>query len=255
MLRRGTLVVAGLLAAWLLAAGPAVAQEAKSVKLRWYGMSFFQLETTAGTKVVIDPHAIEAFGRPEVSADLILLSHLHEDHTRLEAVMGADKAKVIRGMSGNLRKHDWVDVDETFKDVKVRSVKSYHDDSEGMERGKNTIFVIEADGLKFCHLGDLGHELTPAQIKAIGPIDVLLIPVGGVYTLNGDEAKTVYKQLKPRLYAIPMHCGTRFYGELLPPDEFLDGFKNVKKMDTNEVSIPLDAKATDREIILLKTQK
>jgi L-ascorbate metabolism protein UlaG (beta-lactamase superfamily) len=78
------------------------------------------------------------------------------------------------------------------------------------------------DGINIVHLGDLGHMLTPAQIKEIGKVDVLLIPVGGVYTINGDDAKKVVKQLKPKKYIIPMHCGTRVYDDVLSPAEFLE---------------------------------
>lgn len=250
-MRRAVLILAAL----LIAGGLASAEEPKSLKLRWHGMSFFEIETSAGFKIATDPHQVEAFAREEVKADVVTLSHLHEDHTRLEAITDHMKAKVIRGMAGNLRKHDWVDIDEKVKEVKIRSVRSYHDNSEGLERGKNTIFVFEVDGFKICHLGDLGHELTPTQIKAIGPVDVLLIPVGGIYTINGEDARAVYKQLKPRLYAIPMHCGTKEYGVLLPPDEFTEGMKNVRKIDTNELVIPLDVKKDGPEIVILRTQK
>src|SRR5438105_11530675 len=100
---------------------------------------------------------------------------------------------------------------------------------EGLQRGKNTVFIIEVDGWKIVHLGDLGHLLTPKQIKAIGPVDVLMIPVGGVYTINGSEAKEVIAQLKPRQYIIPMHYAVKGFDELLPADEFLEDQKNVKK--------------------------
>ena len=85
-----------------------------------------------------------------------------------------------------------------------------------MQRGKVGVFIIEVDGWKIVHLGDLGHLLTPSQLKRIGPVDVLMIPVGGIYTLNGSEAKKVVEQLKPKEYIFPMHYGTKVFDAVLP---------------------------------------
>src|SRR5206468_8512605 len=108
--------------------------------------------------------------------------------------------------------------------------------------GKNTIFILEVDGWKIVHLGDLGHQLSPNQIKRIGPIDVLMIPVGGIYTINGSEAKKVVEQLKPREYIFPMHCGTKIYDELLPPTEFVQDQPraNVTSSDDNSMELNKD---------------
>jgi L-ascorbate metabolism protein UlaG (beta-lactamase superfamily) len=93
------------------------------------------------------------------------------------------------------------------------------------------------DGWRIVHLGDLGHPLTPAQLKQLGTVDVLLIPVGGVYALNGSEAKEVVEQVKPREYVFPMHFGTAVYDDLLSVNEFLDGQKktHVVKAPSNSV--------------------
>ena len=106
---------------------------------------------------------------------------------------------------------------KTVKDVRIRNVGTFHDTQQGMERGRNAVFVIEADGLKIVHLGDLGHILTDEQVRQIGPMDVLMVPVGGVYTINGSKAKEVVAQLKPKRYILPMHYGTLTFDELLPP--------------------------------------
>ena len=120
------------------------------------------------------------------------------------------------------------------------------------KRGKNSVFIVEADGLKFCHLGDLGHELTDEQVAAIGPVDVLMIPVGGIYTINGEAAKKVVAQLKPRLFIVPMHYGTKVNSDVLPIDEFLDGQKNVRKMeDSNVLEFPADLKADKPAVVVL----
>lgn len=226
---------------------PLTAQDKKLPKLSWYGQSFFVLESPQGARIAMDPHMIEAFGRQLVKADVVLISHPHPDHVRLEAIENRAQAKVIEGIKTPMgsvpegapaARAQWNPVDEQFKDVKIRSVGTFHDSMQGMRRGKNTAFVLELAGLKIVHLGDLGHLLTDEQLRSIGPVDVLLIPVGGVYTINGEQAKKVVAQIKPTKYVIPMHFGTRLFDDLMPTDEFLDGQKNVeKKLTTNELSI------------------
>ena len=116
--------------------------------------------------------------------------------------------------------------------------------AEGFDGHAETVdLLVIVDGLTFCHLGDLGHELSPQIIKQIGKIDVLLVPVGGIYTINGEVAKKVTAALNPRLFAIPMHYAVEGYDDLLTNAEFLDEQKNVKKMeDTNELSVSADMK-------------
>jgi L-ascorbate metabolism protein UlaG (beta-lactamase superfamily) len=204
---------------------PKVVADGKT-HISWYGQSFFIITSSKGDRLAIDPHAIDEYGRVlGLRADGVLFSHLHNDHTQKEVLDNyKDKDfKVIPGLiSKGARGVTWNNVNETFKGFKIRSVPTFHDDSEGMQHGKNTVFVIEVDGWKIVHLGDLGHRLTPAQIKKIGPMDVLMIPVGGVYTLNGSQAKDVLKQLKPKEYVLPMHYGNIRYDALLPLDEFLE---------------------------------
>ncbi len=232
-----------LCAALLAASAPAA--DGKPVTLRWLGQSFFVLTTTQGTRVAFDPHALEAFGKPTTAADLVLITHPHPDHVRVEAITNRDKAKVIEGVKAQPSPNpaappraNWNPVEETFRDVKVRNVGVYHDQMQGMQRGKNSIFIVEADGLRFVHLGDLGHLLSDDQVRQIGPVDVLMIPVGGVYTINGAKAKEVMAQLKPKRYVLPMHYGTLTFEDLMPPDEFLDGLPNVKRMpNTSELTI------------------
>jgi L-ascorbate metabolism protein UlaG (beta-lactamase superfamily) len=231
-----------LLALLLTTAAVRAAGDGK-VHLRWHGQSFFEIETPAGTRIVIDPHGLEAYGRISVSADLVLLSHFHSDHSRLDVVENAKKARVVPGLrdeKGDGKRVDWNVIDDQFRDVHLRTVGTFHDDAGGMQRGKNAVFVIETDGLRIVHLGDLGHKLTEAQVKRIGPVDVLLVPVGGVYTLNGSEAAEVVAQLKPKRYVVPMHYGTDVYEDLLSADEFLEDQKAgpVKKFaTTNELVI------------------
>ena len=212
----------------------------------WHGQSFFMVKSSKGTALAIDPHLIPAYGRPEgLKADAVVMSHLHSDHVNIFALDNAkDKnLKLIFGLSGNATKHNWVDVNEKVKDIAIRSVPTYHDEAQGLMRGKNTVFCLEIDGWRFCHLGDLGHPLTEDQLKKIGDVDVLMIPVGGVYTLNGPEAKKVVEQIKPKEYIFPMHYATKVFDDLLPIDEFLEDVEpaRVAVSDDNKVTLNKDA--------------
>jgi L-ascorbate metabolism protein UlaG (beta-lactamase superfamily) len=239
-----------------LFAGAATAQD-KKLTIRWFGQSFFQITTSAGTKIVIDPHAIEQYPRVQVEADLVLITHPHLDHATLTPIQNRDKAKVLTGIKVTGRRQDWVPIDEKFKDVQVYSFGTFHDKDSGMTRGKNTIFVIETDGLRICHLGDLGHELSDRQVQSIGAVDVLMIPVGGIYTLNGTDAKKVMAQIKPRRLVLPMHYGTKAFEDLLSPDEFLEGLKNVvRQLETNEITLnPADKPPEEPKVVLLGWKK
>jgi len=252
MVRKTLALIVGL-----LLITPAFAADAKKLTLRWYGQSMFMLETSQGTKVVFDPHAIEAYPRSMLKADVICVSHFHNDHSQVMAIENHQKAKIFVGLKGTPKKMEWNAIDEKVKDVRVRTVGVYHDDTGGMERGKNAVFIIEADGLRIVHLGDLGHLLTKEQLDKIGPVDVLMIPVGGVYTLNGSEAQKVVEQIKPRMYVVPMHFGTKVFDEVLSVDEFLDGQRkeNILRRDlgvpTNELLIKTDFKPKEPMIVVL----
>jgi L-ascorbate metabolism protein UlaG (beta-lactamase superfamily) len=229
----------------------------KRLTLRWHGQSYFDLETSQGTRIAFDPHAIEAYGRILVKADLVLVSHLHNDHTQVDVIDNPSK-KVIQGLVMAGRRAEWNTVDEKFRDVRIRAVGAYHDGVQGLEKGKNTVFLVEADGLRIAHLGDLGHVLTEDQVKKIGPVDVLLIPVGGVYTLNGSEAKKVVDQLKPSRYIVPMHYGTKEFEDLLPIDEFLDEQprESIKSFPTtNKLVIEANAPPPPRPTIAVLNWK
>ena len=237
---------------------------ANALKIRWFGQSFFQIEPVRGQTFAIDPHAIPAFGRMSVKANFVLISHPHDDHSVIEILDPKPKVDrdgngpdVYRGVTETKTgKQEWKTIDEKRGQIRVRTVATYHDAQNGLQRGKNSVWVIDVDGLVICHLGDLGHELTAEQVKAIGKVDVLMVPIGGIYTINGEQAQAVMKQLKPRLYVLPMHYGVPGYDDLAGPEEFLDGLKNVKKqLDTNELVIAADAKADAPTVVLLGWKK
>jgi L-ascorbate metabolism protein UlaG (beta-lactamase superfamily) len=247
--------VALLVTAAAVNAAPPAAQGTLSI--RWHGQSFFEITTTKGTNIVLDPHAIEVYPRVAVKADLVLMSHLHSDHTQtfvVDNLKELDKdGRVINALKkGADMKEDFVPVDKTVKDVHVRDVLVYHDDSQGAKRGKNGVWVIEADGLKIVHLGDLGHQLTEEQIKKNADVDILMIPVGGVYTINGIDAQRVVEQLKPRHYVVPMHYGTDVYNDLLPIKSFIEDVPTtqVNKVLGNELLVDPAEKAKEKPVFV-----
>jgi L-ascorbate metabolism protein UlaG (beta-lactamase superfamily) len=250
--------LAALAAGLLLSSAVAAADPASSdVTIRWHGQSFFEIISPKGTRIVTDPHAIENYGRVRLEADVITISHLHTDHTQWDVVENARQAKILWGLKIQGKQPEWHALDERVGDVRIRTIATYHDDAKGMERGKNSAFVFDIDGLHVVHLGDLGHVLTKEQVKEFGRVDVLMIPVGGVYTINGEDARKVVAQLKPTRYVLPMHYGTKVFSAVLPPDEFLEGFKKeqVKKLDSNELVVKKDFKPAEPVVVLLGWEK
>ena len=177
-------------------------------KIVWAGQSCFQISVfptksrildKIGTNgkdqsasVVIDPFSDIGLKTPNFDADILLISHNHPDHNSVESVKGSPF--LIDGPG-----------EYEVKTVFVQGIDSWHDDVEGKERGKNTIYTIEAEDIRFCHLGDFGQkELTNEQLEKIGTIDILMIPVGGEYTISSSEATKIVGQIEPKI-VIPMH--------------------------------------------------
>jgi len=172
------------------------------MQIIWQGQSCFQISTSQGknnhVNIVIDPFSEEIGLRaPKLEADILCVSHQHYDHNNVKAVSappGAETPFLIEGPG-----------EYEIKGIFIQGIPAFHDASEGKERGQNTIFTIETEEIKLCHLGDLGQrELTPEQVEKIGEVDILMIPVGGVYTISAKEAVKVMSQIEPSII-IPMH--------------------------------------------------
>lgn len=164
------------------------------MKITWKGHACFFIET-GGKIIVCDPFN-EGVGYPlfKGRADLVTISHDHWDHNAAHLVEGDP---LIIKETGRF----------SYEEIDIMGVPSYHDKCSGGDRGENIIYKIIAGGINLVHLGDLGHILTDEQSEAIGTTDVLLLPVGGNYTVNADEAYEVTQQLKPKII-IPMHFKT-----------------------------------------------
>jgi L-ascorbate metabolism protein UlaG (beta-lactamase superfamily) len=186
----------------------------------WLGHSCFLLEGKDGISLLIDPfHEDEVgYGLPPVRADIVLISHDHLDHNN--ALAAGRDAKVISSPG----KYNCREVD-------ILGIESCHDAEDGLLRGANTIFCFALDGIRVCHLGDLGRALNRDHVKAIGAVDLLFLPVGGRYTIDAAGANEVMEQLNPTV-AVPMHYKTRALSfDLDPVDGFLRGKGQAERQD------------------------
>lgn len=162
------------------------------MKLRYLGHSCFALVSRAGATVVTDPYGGIGLPFPRgVHADAVTVSHSHYDHCNVGAVKGDFR---VFDEEGNFR----------VGDIAFSSFRCFHDDVGGRKRGLNLVFTFEIDGVKVCHLGDVGEPFSPSFEKRVGKIDVLLLPVGGVYTVDASGAKQYADGLAPAI-VVPMH--------------------------------------------------
>ncbi len=222
---------------------------AQEVTFKWFGQGCFLIETSQGTQIITDPMKMGAYEIPgNIEPDIVTVSHEHFDHNQVDAVPGSPS--VLRGLTSGGK--DFAAVDQKIKDVRVYAVSSFHDDSQGSERGKNAIFVFEFDGMKAVHLGDLGQELTAEQVEKIGAVDIVMIPVGGTYTIFGEAADKVVSQLDPKMIVFPMHFKTDVAGFLpYTGDDFAKGKQNVKKVDGNAFTLDLGSPPSGPTYIVL----
>jgi len=211
----------------------------------WRGQSLFEIATSrrknGQVTIVIDPFSPELGLRlPKLEADIVLCTHSHFDHNNVKAVGG--RPFLIEGPG-----------EYEIKEVFIQGIPAFHDDSQGKERGKITIFTIEAEELRLCHLGDLGQkELTSEQLEKIGEIDILMIPVGGVYTISAKEAVKIMSQIEPKII-IPMHYALpKLKTKLEGVDKFLKTM-GIKKIELeNKLTIKKkDLSEEEAKIILL----
>ncbi len=171
------------------------------MKIKWFGQSCFMITSKNGTKIVMDPYVnMLGYKLPEIEASIVTTSHNHKDHNNIKAVKGSFEH--IQG-SGDFLKGE----------IKIKGVETFHDKASGAKRGKNTIYNLNIDDINVCHCGDLGHVLNAKQIEDIGNVDILLLPIGGLATINAANAVQVAKQLNPTII-IPMHYRTKALGLL-----------------------------------------
>src|SRR5512136_2402402 len=215
------------------------------MKVKWYGHAAFLVTSDQGTKIIIDPYEPGAFGgqlsygKIKDQVDIVLTSHDHADHNYTKDLPGTPQ--IVKG-SGS----------KTIKGIPMKGIPTYHDPSKGSERGPNTIFTLKVDNLQLCHLGDLGHILSDKELAEVGPVDILLIPVGGFFTIDPKEATRVAEQIKAKIL-IPMHFKTGKCGfSIAPVEDFLKGKTNAKRPKASEATFHKATLPQEREIVVLE---
>lgn len=210
------------------------------MQIKWLGHSSFVVTSDKGQRIITDPFTVGrgiSYAPIDESADVVTISHDHGDHNNGSTVKG--NPQILRG--------------EGIRQIEgtvFEAIPSYHDAAQGSQRGNNTIFCFAVDGINLCHLGDLGHELTDEQVADIGNVDILMIPVGGNYTLDARQATVVYQALRSKI-VIPMHYKTaKCAYPIATVDEFLKGKGNVRNLDSSEVEYTKDGLPKETEIVV-----
>ena len=208
------------------------------MEITYIAHSSFILKDSKGRTVVTDPYTPDIGYKPYTGeADIVTISHHHHDHDYIDEIKGNP---VILDKVGFFNEAD----------IPVNGILSYHDNASGALRGVNIIYVFEMEGYKICHLGDLGTSITEKLIAEIGDIDVLMIPVGGNYTLDGKEAAQVCKLIKSSI-VIPMHYKTPYIDfPIAGVEDFISNMKTGKRLNSNTLTLQEKPASTNEVLIL-----
>jgi L-ascorbate metabolism protein UlaG (beta-lactamase superfamily) len=217
------------------------------VDIIWHGHSCFEVRGQNAT-IVFDPFGGIGLPEPKAKAGIVLCSHSHPDHNNVKQVL-KEGGVALEGFVGQ----------KDVEGVAVSGIATLHDSAGGSQRGKNSVYVVQLDGLKLCHLGDLGHDLTVEQAKEIGKVDVLFTPVAGGATIGPDVAWSVIAKLGPKVI-MPMHYGSgRSAGNPwiarvmpIPIDEFLKDKKNIERINGSTFSVTKDNLPKQQKIVVPK---
>lgn len=209
--------------------------------INWYGQSCFRIKGKSAT-VAADPFTPEATGLKfpkELEAQVVLLSHQHTDHNNAEPVKG--DPLIISGPG-----------EYEVSGINIVGVGSFHDNVQGAERGKNTLYHFQIDGINVLHLGDLGHELTEEQLSQLpGDTDILMVPVGGVYTIDAEVAAKVVAQIEPKI-VIPMHFKLpELKADLQGVEPFLKEMGAESAQPQPKLTITKDKLPEETQVVLL----
>lgn len=216
----------------------------EAVKIRYLGHAAFELEIESGTCFVFDPYKAGAFGTLDYapikgSYDLVIVSHDHEDHACTDVLKRSRRV-----------------VDEAGKVqvgiVAVESTAAFHDESKGSQRGKNLVSVVSAEGLRVAHLGDLGHAITAKDYPMLAGVDVLMIPVGGHFTIDAAAAARVVAELRPKI-VIPMHFKTPEVDfPITPVENFTKLMDNVEQAGASEIVVTKGTLPAKTKVVVLE---
>ena len=213
------------------------------MKIRYLGHSCFECTESTGTTIVTDPYGSVGYKMPKTRADAVTVSHSHFDHNNAKAV---DGDPVVFDREGHYE----------IGGVKLTAIKSYHDNENGKIRGENLIFKFRMDGVEVCHMGDLGEECSSSLIEELLPVHVLLIPVGGNYTIDAEKAKEYVDRIMPD-YVIPMHYKTKgLTVDIDKADDFIDLFEGEDVEEVgSEIELFRDDITEERTKLILMERK
>lgn len=212
------------------------------MKIEYLGHSCFKLTESTGTSIVCDPYDPSVgYDMPQVNADAVTVSHHHFDHDNVKTVVGSPVV-IDRECS-----HD-------LPGVEINAIKSFHDSQRGKARGENVIFKFRMDGIDICHLGDLGEACSSELIDLLLPVNVLLIPVGGTYTIDAEMAKEYVDRIMPDV-VIPMHYREKGCTiDIDKVDEFIDMFDEecVEEIEGGELELMRSDLSGDTKVIVFR---
>lgn len=218
------------------------------MKLKYLAHSAFLITSSKNTTILTDPYEAGGFsgaiGYQPIAEpiDIITISHEHADHNYIGP---SHRNAILINQPTSF----------TLDNIEIKGITTYHDKKLGKDRGKNIIFTIKVDDIAICHLGDLGHKLSIEQIEAIGIIDILLTPIGGIYTIDAEEADVIINALCPKI-CIPMHYKTEKLGYSLGTvTSFIKNKKNAKIIADSEIELTRNQLPTTTEIWVLPPAK
>jgi len=208
------------------------------MEITWLGHSCFKLKGKNATVVTDPPSPETGYSLGKTSAEIVTVSHQHPGHSFVQGIGGSPK--LVNGPG-----------EYEIAGILIIGMTTHHDAEKGASSGKNTIYLIEIDDVTLCHLGDLGHMLNDEQIEELGSVDILLLPVGGITTINATIAAEVVRRLEPKV-VIPMHYQTpAFAGELEPVNRFLKEMGNEQVSPQPKISFTKSNLPEPTQIFLL----
>ncbi|MCJ7827581.1 MBL fold metallo-hydrolase [Patescibacteria group bacterium] len=221
-----------------------ISYESLKMDIQYYGHSCFRIKTKKAV-IITDPYDDSVgFSLPKLKADIVTVSHQHKDHSNIKVISGIEEGVepfIVCGPG-----------EYEINEVYIWGIQAYHDNQKGKKKGRNTIYFFSAEGIRFCHLGDLGHVLNDKAAEKLSQTDVLFVPVGGRYTLDTDQAIKVVEKVNPN-FVIPMHYqlpGSAL--ELAPVADFLKkvGSEGVEPVD--RLSIKTEMLTEETKVVVLK---
>lgn len=212
------------------------------MNIKYFGHSCFLIKSK-DARIITDPFDEEiGLKLPKLEADIVTVSHDHSDHNN------------TAGITGDYLTVDWPGEYEK-NSVRIRGIAGFHDDQKGEQRGSNTLYRIETEGLRILHCGDLGHIPTDVMLEQIGDIDILMIPVGGHYTIDAKQACQVISKIEP-LVVIPMHFGRpelkkETFESLADVEAFLKEYGATNVQEADQLNIKKEDLNEERKVIVL----